>query len=216
VSAPSPFVELASPGCTSMRPASPRSRRLPPGKSTSSALAGTRLELHARWPAGAVAARAHRCSKTSTRPSTHRFRGCLPAACASTASADRCFNEHCRGPLEHPGPAKSVAGTAACFDRSSPFDRGQPPKVRGVRGRGSPNPLRSLARLLPRETLPQPRSLQTPRVAVIVRLPAWRRRGGRRSRRRRASLQAWAAAGPCDARSPRRDPTFTNPRGLPS
>ena len=49
-------------------PLSSRSRRLPPGKSTSSALAGTRLELHARWPAGAVAARVHRCSKTSTRP----------------------------------------------------------------------------------------------------------------------------------------------------
>lgn len=169
----SPFASPASPGCTSMRPASPGSRRLPSRKSTSSALSGTRLELHARWPAGAGAARVHRCSKTSTRPSSHRFRGRLPAACASTTSAERCFNEHCLGPPEHPGPAESV-GRDGCraLDRSSPFDRGQPPKVRRVRGRGSPNPRRSLPGLLPRETSPRPRSLQTPRVAVIACRPA--------------------------------------------
>ena len=68
-------------------------------------LAGTRPEVRARWPAGAIAARVHRCSRTSTRPSTTRFRWRLRAACASTASADQCFNEHGRGPLEHPVPA---------------------------------------------------------------------------------------------------------------
>lgn len=66
--APVPSADPVFPGCTSMRPASPGSRRLPPGKSTSSALAGTRLELCARWPASALAARVHRRSKTSTRP----------------------------------------------------------------------------------------------------------------------------------------------------
>jgi hypothetical protein len=70
-----------------MRPASAGSRRLPPGKLGASTFAGTRPELRARWPAGAMAARVHRCSRTSTRPSTTRLRGRLQAACASTASA---------------------------------------------------------------------------------------------------------------------------------
>jgi hypothetical protein len=45
VSAPLPFAHLAPAGCTSMRPAFARSSRLPSGKSRSSALASTRLEL---------------------------------------------------------------------------------------------------------------------------------------------------------------------------
>jgi hypothetical protein len=151
----SPVADPAFPGRTSMRPASAGSRRLPPGKLGASTFAGTRPELRARWPAGAMAARVHRCSRTSTRPSTTRLRGRLQAACASTASADRCFNEHGQGPLEHPVPAQCVAGTTACsIDRRLSIE--QPPKVRRVRGRGSPNPRRSLPGLLPRETSPRP------------------------------------------------------------
>jgi hypothetical protein len=151
----SPVADPAFPGCTSMRPASAGSRRLPPGKLGASTFAGTRPELRARWPAGAMAARVHRCSRTSTRPSTTRLRGRLQAACASTASADRCFNEHGPGPLEHPVPAQCVAGTTECsIDRRLSIE--QPPKVRRVRGRGSPNPRRSLPGLLPRETSPRP------------------------------------------------------------
>jgi len=132
-------VDLASAGCTSMRPAFARSRRLPPWESGSSTLAGTRLERRARWPTGAAAARVHRCSRTSTRPSTHRFRGRLLAACASTTSADRCFNEHCSGPREHPGPAEN-RGRDGCLVRSIvAFRSRQPPKVRRVRGRGTPS-----------------------------------------------------------------------------
>jgi hypothetical protein len=151
----SPVADPAFPGHTSMRPASAGSRRLPPGKLGASTFAGTRPELRARWPAGAMAARVHRCSRTSTRPSTTRLRGRLQAACASTASADRCFNEHGQGPLEHPVPAQCVAGTTACsIDRRLSIE--QPPKVRRVRGRGSPNPRHSLPGLLPRETSPRP------------------------------------------------------------
>jgi len=106
----SPVADPAFPGRTSMRPASAGSRRLPPGKLGASTFAGTRPELRARWPAGAMAARVHRCSRTSTRPSTTRLRGRLQAACASTASADRCFNEHGQGPLEHPVPAQCGQG----------------------------------------------------------------------------------------------------------
>jgi len=56
-----------------------------------------------------------------------------------TTSADRCFNEHDSGPLEHPGPAESVAGTAAVsIDRCLSIED-RPPKVRRVRGRESPS-----------------------------------------------------------------------------
>jgi len=53
----------------------------------------------------------------------HRSRGRLLAACASTTSADRCFNEHYHGPPEHPGPAEFVVGTAAdSIDRCLSID----------------------------------------------------------------------------------------------
>ena len=71
-------------------------------------------------------------------PSPRRSRGRLRAACASTTSADRCFNEHCCGPPEHPGPAEN-RGRDCCLVRSIvAFRSGQPPKVLRVRGRGSP------------------------------------------------------------------------------
>jgi hypothetical protein len=116
-----------------MRTASTRSRRLPPRKPGASTLAGARPEPRARWPAGAVAARAHRRSRTSTRPSIASFRVLLRAACASTASADRCFNEHCPGPPEHPGP-RSRGRDDCLSDRSSPFDH--PTAAEGTRGQG--------------------------------------------------------------------------------
>jgi len=62
-------------------------------------------------------------------PSPHRFRGRLVAACASTTSADRCFNEHDDGPLEHPLP-RQAAGMAAIVDRSLPFDQRLPSVAR--------------------------------------------------------------------------------------
>jgi len=72
-------------------------------------------------------------------PSPHRSRGHFRAACASTTSADRCFNEHCSGPREHPGPAEN-RGRDGCLVRSIvAFRSRQPPKVRRVRGRGSPS-----------------------------------------------------------------------------
>jgi hypothetical protein len=114
------------------------SRRLPSGKSRSSALAGTRLERRSRWPAGAAAARVHRCSKTSTRPSNRRFHGILLAACASTTSAESMFQRALPWTARTSRHRRTVVGTAAFGDRSSPLDR-QPPKVLRVRGRGSPS-----------------------------------------------------------------------------
>jgi hypothetical protein len=107
-----------------MLPAFAGSRRLPPGKSISHALAGTRMELRARWPAGAGAARVHRCSKTSTRPFSAPLSRAFPGRMR--------FHDFCRSMFQRAllraartsRPAESVVGTAACFDRSSPFDRG--------------------------------------------------------------------------------------------
>jgi hypothetical protein len=66
--------------------------------------------------------------------SSRRSRGRVLAACASTTSADRCFNEHCHGPPEHPGPAESVVGTAAdSIDRCLSIDGDR----RGYAGSGA-------------------------------------------------------------------------------
>jgi hypothetical protein len=83
--------------------------------------------------------------------------------------------------LDHSNiPDRGIRGRDGCRFRSIvAFRSRQPPKVRRVRGRGSPNPRRSRPGLLPGETSPQPRSLQTPRVAVIFRHPARSGRGRR-------------------------------------
>ena len=66
--------------------------------------------------------------------SSRRCRVRFLAACASTTSADRCFNEHCHGPPEHPGPAESVVGTAAdSIDRCLSIDGDR----RGYAGSGA-------------------------------------------------------------------------------
>lgn len=98
------------------------------------------------------------------------------AACASTTSADRCFNEHDGGPLEHPGPRNR--GRDGRLTRSIVAFRSTA-TAEGAQGQGPriTEPRRSLSGLLPRETLPQPRLLQTPRVADIAGPPAWSRRG---------------------------------------
>ena len=160
-------------------PALPRDRgafrRGRPGRAPSRGC----LERRARWPTGAAAARVHRCSKTPTRPLKLRSRGALLAACASTTSADRCFNEHYLGPPEHPGPAES-AGRDGCLCRSIvSFRSRQPPKVRRARGRGSPS-LDAPSRDCSRERLrPDPdrfRHLVSRSLSVT---PARSRRGGR-------------------------------------
>jgi hypothetical protein len=70
-------------------------------------------------------------------PSPRRSRGHFRAACASTTSADRCFNEHCLGPPEHPDQRNPWSGRLPVRSIVT-FRSRQPPKVRRVRGRGSP------------------------------------------------------------------------------
>jgi hypothetical protein len=101
-----------------------RSRRLPSGKSGSSALAGTRLERRARWPTGAAAARVHRCSKTSTRPfAAPLFAGVFgPRALPRLLQIDVSTSTA----LDHPNipyQRNPWSGRLLFFDRSSPFDQ---------------------------------------------------------------------------------------------
>ena len=122
-----------------MLPAFASSRRLPPGKSEARVLAGTRLELRTRWPAGADAARVHRCSKTSTRPFFAPLSRAIPGRVR--------FHDFCRSMFQRALPwtartsrTSEIRGRDGCrFDRSLPLDRGRPPRVRRVRGRGSPS-----------------------------------------------------------------------------
>jgi hypothetical protein len=168
---PSPFAEPVTAGSTSMLPL-----LASPGVPSAGEVQNKHPRGHLRRssaPVGRQAPELHvfiDVRKLRLDPFSRRFRGRFVAACASSASADRCFNEHDNGPLEHPGPAESV-GRDGCRDRSLPFDRGQ--TAEGTQGQGSriTEPRRSLPGLLPEETLPQPRSLQTPRVAGIARRP---------------------------------------------
>lgn len=103
-------------------------------------------------------------------PSPRRSRGHFRAACASTTSADRCFNEHCSGPPEHPDQRNPWSGRLpVSIDRRLSIEA----TAEGTQGQGPriTAPRRSLPGLLPGEASPQPRSLQTPRVAGIVRRP---------------------------------------------
>ena len=169
-----------------MLPAFASSRRLPPGKSEARALAGTRLELCTRWPTGADAARVHRCSKTSTRPFFAPLSRAIPGRVR--------FHDFCRSMFQRALPwttrtsrTSGIRGRDGCrVDRSLPFDRGRPPRVRRVRGRGSPSlgaPSRDCSR---KRLCPNPdrlrhlvsRTLSVTRSGVDV--------GDGRSRQRRA------------------------------
>jgi hypothetical protein len=95
-----------------------------------------------------------------------RFR----AKCALTTSADGYFNEHSHGPLELPNPG-GVFGMTAWLVHSCLFSNGS---RRSYAGPGAENtdPRHSPPQLLGVATSPQPRSLQTLRVANIELFPA--------------------------------------------
>jgi hypothetical protein len=184
-------------------------RRWSPGRAPSRVPAP---EPCSRWPTGAGAARVHRDSRPRLDLSPRRFRGLLLAACASTTSADRCFNEHDDGPLEHPG--RGVRGRdGRRIDRSLPLDRRRPPKVLRVRGRGSPS-LDAPSRDCSRERLrPGPDCFRHLASRALPVRPVRSRRG---RRAKPPALQALARraqrqGGKID-RFPRRNPTITGPR----
>jgi hypothetical protein len=136
------------------------------------------------------------------------------AACAASVSASGCFHEHDWDPSNIPHHCE-VVGTTALYRSKVAF---RPGNRRKRAGSGAENtvPRHSPPRLLVTETSPQPRSLRAPLVAGTGLFPV--RSDVERGRCRHAAYacKAHVATGSCGARSPRRDRTFTNPRGLPS
>lgn len=196
--------------------ASTRPRRLPPGKSRSSALSGTRQELRARWPAGTGAARVHRCSKTSTRPFSHRSRG-RPGRVR--------FHDFCRWLFQRARPwtartprATGIRGRDCCRES---IDRRQSivAAAEGTRGQGQtitessafPHGIAPVMDFAPTSIASDTscRGHHAPTCPELARETISAARATHASK-------ACAAPGPCSARSPRRDQAFTSPRGLPS
>jgi hypothetical protein len=132
---------------------------------------------HLCWSLAPVGRRAHvlhvfiDVRKLRLDPSARRSRGRFVAACASHDFCRSMF-QRARQWTARTSRTSGIRGRDGCrLDRSSPFDRGQ--TAEGTQGQGPriTEPRRSLPGLLPEETSPQPRSLQTPRVAGIARRP---------------------------------------------
>jgi len=148
-------------------------RRGSPGRAPSRAPAP---EPCSRWPTGAGAARFHRGSRTSTRPFS---------APLSRASHGRVrFNDLCRSMFQRARRWTARASLAVISGRDGRHCRSivafrSTATTEGPQGQGSriTEPRPSLPGLLPKETSPRPRLLQTPRVADIARRPVWSRRG---------------------------------------
>jgi hypothetical protein len=171
-----PSVGLASVDSTSMPPLS-RSRgafrRGSPGRAPSRAPAP---EPCSRWPTGAGAARVHRGSRTSTRP--------FAAPLSRGVSWPRALQRLLQIDVSTSTTVDRSSILAAISSRDGRHCRSivafrSTATAEGHQGQGSriTEPRPSLPGLLPRETSPRPRLLQTPRVADIACRPVWSRRG---------------------------------------
>jgi len=140
------------------------------------------------------------------------FANVFKAACATSVSASECFHEHDQGPLEHPEP-RGVVGTTAMLDRESPLS---PATAEGTQGQGSRTPsLDTPHRDCSRRRLrPNPDRFGH----LLSRVPPSSRSGvtwGENDAANAArACKAHVARGSCGVRFPRRNGTFTNPRGL--
>jgi hypothetical protein len=190
------------------------SRCLPPERTCANALSSACEERCHRWPAGTVTARVHRRSKTSTRPLSARYSRTssrpraplrLLQVNVSTSTTRDLSNipyhgggrDDCHvGPRELPlrGPA-TAEGTQGQGSRTPSLDT---PHRDCSRRRLRPNPER-FGHLLSRLP-PSSRSGVT-----------WGEDDAANAAR---ACKAHAARGSCGARFPRRNRTFTNPRGL--
>jgi hypothetical protein len=153
------------------------SRCLPSKKTNACPLAKARAERCARWPAGADAARLHRCSRTPTRP--------LSACCSQASSRPRALPRLLQVDVststnaDHSNtPITGEGGWGDCRDQTGgcPSIRDNHRKCSGS-GVENTEPRRSPLRLLAMRTLPQPRSRRAPLVAGIPQNPCRERRG---------------------------------------
>jgi len=176
VNAQFPLARLASLDSTSMPPLSRARgafRRGSPGRAPSRAPAP---EPCSRWPAGAGAAHFHRGSRTSTRPFSAPLSRCVswPRALQRLLQIDVSTSTT----MGRSSILAAIRGRDGRHCRSIVAFRSTA-TAEGSQGQGSriTEPRPSLPGLLPKETLPRPRLLQTPRVADIARRPVWSRRG---------------------------------------
>jgi hypothetical protein len=178
-------------------------------------LARARVERRPRWPTGATAARFHRCSRTSTRPLVNPLSRVSSRPRALLRLLQINVSTSTTGDPTNTPTTESAAGTTA-RSRPSCLDRGQSPKRLVVRGRGKP--LLDVprgdcsSRRLGPDLDRSGRLLSRPSLSRPVRSDA----GREGYRHRIARLHGSRTTGPCDAELPRRNPTFTNPRHLPS
>lgn len=176
-----------------------------------------------RWPARGAAARVHRSFRklesfqAPTRPAGAQlslaFRG--PHALLRLLQM-KCFHEHDDGPLEHPRPPNPWVGRLPFNDRGKPLPSRA--TAEGTQGQGSRiNRISTFPEVIahPGDFAPTPIAPGTScREAPFFALSGetWGENG---SAVVASACTAGATRGSCDARFPRRNPTFTNPRCLP-
>jgi len=167
---------------------------------------------------GCRSARFHRGSKTPTRPFRTPLFAVLQGRMRFHDFCRECFNEHNHGPPEHPRVTESVilGRILPSIDRCFSIEG---LNHRGYAGSGAEDHRTST---FPFEIAPKRDFAPTP-----IASGSSRREHGPlsclESTRIKSHIanaafacKARTAKGPCDARFPRRNPTFTNPRGLPS
>jgi hypothetical protein len=190
------------------------SRCLPPERTCANALSSACEERCHRWPAGTVTARVHRRSKTSTRPLSVRYsrtssRPRAPLRFLQVDVSTSTTRDLSNIPY-HGG------GRDDCHVGPREFPLESPATAEGTQGQGSRTPSldtphRDCSR---RRLCPNPDRFGH----LLSRLPLSSRSGvtwGEDDAANAAcACKAHVARGSCGARFPRRNRTFTNPRGL--
>jgi hypothetical protein len=166
-----------------------------------------------RWPAGADTARVHRRSRTSTRPLSARYSRTSSRPRAPLQLLQMHVSTSTTG-TARTSRTTGVVGTTAMLDPESLLS--DPATAEGTQGQGSRTPsLDTPHRDCSRRRLrPNPDRFGH----LLSRVPPSSRSGvtwGEDDAANAArACKAHAARGSCGARFPRRNRTFTNPRGL--
>ena len=147
--------------------------------------------------------------------SPDRFHGGIEAACAPSASADGCLHEHDHGPLEHPDRRVCDRGDCRSSFRVASIEgnhrMGSRPGAEEHRSSALPVAIARHGDFAP-TSITSRCLLSRPPLSRPVRSDV----GREGYRRRAACLHGAPQRGPCGDELPRRNPTFTSPRHLPS
>jgi hypothetical protein len=197
-------------------PTSTESRCLPSRETCTGALSSLGLALCPGWPARTGAARVHRGLVTSTRPLFVRFSRAPSRPRALSRLLQPMFpRARPRTPSNIPNDRKPSLGRLP-FSSKVAFRRGQPPKLREVRDRGTPclgTPHRDCSRWRLCPDLDRFGHLLSRGPFFSLSGATWENSGTASATH---PCTECAASGSCGAPPPRRGETFTNPRGLSS